>query len=145
MKNEPTQHADPSDPKIDAQLAATSNATLREEHRALTTELLMELRNDLPEDQRADSYIVLDASSWTTLMACGELMSMFDAVAKRETLMSGKAGVLLGMDVLTDAYKHSHQRSALKADHVYVMAGDGSTGVAYAVTHPLVYSLGSSK
>lgn len=120
---------DPCDPEIDARLASHANATLRKGHQPLTAQLLLDLRNDLPAGKRADSYIMIDTHGYTALVASNDLMCLFDPVVKSSLLVAGQAGTLLGMHVLTDAYKNP-DRKVLPVSRVYVMSADGSEGRA---------------
>jgi hypothetical protein len=102
---------------------------LRKEPRRLTAELLVELHRDMPDAQRVGAYMLIDAGSYQRLMGNNDLIVLLDPATKYERVLQGHLGVLLGMDVNTDAYRLPEQR-VLPTNRVIVMAGDSSTGRA---------------
>ena len=118
------------DPAIDPRLEFCNVAVVLPEVQKLTPSLIANMRDMLPDDKKVGCYFAFDSASYVNVVGNNELVAAMDHVqTRRELLLTGRLGALLGMDLLTDAYVHP-DRKVLPAKRVYVMAGDGTTGVA---------------
>lgn len=118
------------EPTVDPRIDTCTNATLREGSVSLTPAIIAGMRDELPEDKKVGCYFVFDSASYVNVVGNNELIAAMDDVqTRREIVFTGLLGRLYGMDVLTNAYVRP-ERQVLPAKRVYVMAGDGSMGVA---------------
>lgn len=118
------------DPAIDPRLEFCHVAVVLPDAQKLTPSLIANMRDMLPDDKKVGCYFAFDSASYGLVIGNNELVAAMDDVAtRREVLFSGVLGRLYGMDMLTNAYVRPELQT-LPAKRVYVIAGDGTTGVA---------------
>lgn len=57
---------------------------------------------------------------WNDIVGNAEFSSLIDPVSKAELLLTGQLGIILGMDVISDGYRHPQHRVLSKGDTIIV-------------------------
>lgn len=116
--------------QTDPRLPYCLNSHLRKKPQKLTPELIVSLREDLPDEYRANCFFAFDGASYTYVMGDQDLFASLNRPSTRDELLrTGRVASVFGMDIFTDAYLHP-DRKILPARRVYVVSADGSYGVA---------------
>jgi hypothetical protein len=93
----------------------------------LTTKNLGRLRQTIARWGLPATHIVLANDYWADVIGSNDFATFFDPITKYDLLMAGQIGTLVGMNIITDAYRQPNQK-VLNPGEIYVVSEASNHG-----------------
>jgi len=101
----------------------------------LTVSTFTHMRQQISAYNLPVSKCLFSSSYWNDLISSSSFGSYYDPVTKYELLQTGYLGNILGVDLISDAYRHPNLRVLGQSD--FYMLGDGANLGAYCDRGPI--------
>jgi hypothetical protein len=97
---------------------------------ALTTKNLGNLRQTVARWNLPVSTLILSNDYWADIIGSNDFATMLDPISKYDLVLNGQLGTLVGMNIITDAFRQPNQK-VLDAGEMYVVS-DPENHAAYS-------------
>jgi len=94
----------------------------------MTASGLMNLRNQVSRWNLPVAYWLVANDIWNDIVGDSSFQQVIDPVSKHELLLTGQLGVIYGMTVISDAYRHPQHR-VLSQGEMYCIANEVNHGM----------------
>lgn len=88
---------------------------------SLTPALLTRIRDSVSEHNLPATNCVMAVDFWSDVIGNSEFHEFLDPVSRYDLVMNGKMGTLVGLNLITDAYRQPNQK-VLNKGEIYVVA-----------------------
>lgn len=96
---------------------------------ALTTKNIGNLRQTVARWNLPASTLILSNDYWADIIGSNDFATMLDPISKYDLVLNGQLGTLVGMNIITDAFRQPNQK-VLEAGELYVVS-DPENHAAY--------------
>lgn len=93
----------------------------------LTTKNLGRLRQSIAKWGLPATTMILSNDYWGDVIGSNDFATFFDPITKYDLVMSGQIGTLVGMNIITDAFRQPNQK-VLNAGEIYVVSDPQNHG-----------------
>lgn len=93
----------------------------------LTTKNLGRLRQAIARWGLPATHIVLSNDYWADVIGSNDFATFFDPITKYDLVLNGQIGTLVGMNIITDAFRQPNQK-VLNPGEIYVVASPENHG-----------------
>lgn len=93
----------------------------------LTTKNLGRLRQAVARWGLPASHIILANDYWQDVIGSNDFATFFDPITKYDLVLNGQIGTLVGMEIITDAFRQPNQK-VLNPGEIYVVADPKNHG-----------------
>jgi hypothetical protein len=93
----------------------------------LTTKNLGRLRQAIAQWNLPVSHCLIANDYWTDIIGSNDFATFLDPITKYDLALNGQLGTLVGMTLITDAFRQPNQK-VLSAGEIYVVASPENTG-----------------
>lgn len=88
---------------------------------SLTTQMLGTMRNAVTDHNLPATNAIISNDYWADVIGSPDFAAMLDPVSKYDLVMNGYLGTLIGMNLITDAFRQPNQK-VLNRGEIYVIA-----------------------
>lgn len=96
----------------------------------LTTKNVGNLRQTVARWNLPASTLILSNDYWSDIIGSNDFATMLDPISKYDLVLNGQLGTLVGMNIITDAFRQPNQK-VLEAGELYVVS-DAENHAAYS-------------
>lgn len=93
----------------------------------LTTKNLGRLRQSIARWNLPATHILLSNDYWADVIGSNDFATFFDPITKYDLVLNGQIGTLVGMNIITDAFRQPNQK-VLNPGEIYVVASPENHG-----------------
>jgi hypothetical protein len=93
----------------------------------LTTKNLGRLRQAIARWGLPATHIVMSNDYWADVIGSNDFATFFDPITKYDLVLNGQIGTLVGMNIITDAFRQPNQK-VLNPGEIYVVASPENHG-----------------
>lgn len=87
----------------------------------LTTKIMGSLRGIVAEHNLPVSSAIISNDYWSDIIGSSDFSSFFDPITKYDLALNGQLGTLIGMQLITDAFRQPNQK-VLNRGEIYIVA-----------------------
>jgi hypothetical protein len=88
---------------------------------SLTTKILGNLRQAVAEHNLPVTSAIISNDYWSDIIGSSDFSAFFDPITKYDLAMNGQLGTLVGMELITDAFRQPNQK-VLNKGEIYIVA-----------------------
>ncbi len=88
---------------------------------SLTTKILGNLRQAVAEHNLPVTSAIISNDYWSDIIGSADFSAFFDPITKYDLALNGQLGTLIGMTLITDAFRQPNQK-VLEKGEIYIVA-----------------------